>query len=486
MVRPGCSTALALGLVLLSTIAGAADPAPSSTPSPHHPRLDPGPAPAWSPGQEFLLGGIQVNEPNHDRWIGALDDVGMNTVAVTVYAKQGNWNEAHLWWEAEEPSVLAEIRAAKAAGLRVVLILRVALDHKFPANEFLWHGMILPRGNEAITDWFEQYGDFAVQWAEVAQREGVDLFGIGSEMNALNDTRRVRRWSAMRNFWGYYLYERRFRHRTRRFADELQSKHLWVRGYPNYPDVEGYLDARFAKTKAWAKETHLRKQRRRLRRLNERADVLLQGWHGLIDRVRLAYDGPLTYAANFDSYHEVGFWDRLDVIGINAYFSLRGGVGKGQIEPADAERFRRRWARIFGRIDGFRRQAGIEDKPVVFTEAGYTFRRHSTVEPWAHGGFSVVGWGTRRRNLVIWSEEPVDYRERALALESLAALRAEQSLPLTGILYWKLSTLKQHEAIEPFVMHVGPDSSDPLQRSLLRFLEADPARYNPVEAGGFR
>ena len=55
----------------------------------------------------FLVGGIQVHERDHERWTATLREVGLNTVAVTVYAKQGVWDRAHLWWENEEPAVVA-------------------------------------------------------------------------------------------------------------------------------------------------------------------------------------------------------------------------------------------------------------------------------------------------------------------------------------------------------------------------------------------
>ena len=76
----------------------------------------------------FFLGGIQVNEPEHETWVRTLDEVGMNTVAVTVYARQGDWDSANLWFDDEAPWVINEIRVAKAHGLKVVLVLRVALD----------------------------------------------------------------------------------------------------------------------------------------------------------------------------------------------------------------------------------------------------------------------------------------------------------------------------------------------------------------------
>ncbi|MGB6001731.1 MAG: hypothetical protein WBI00_14725, partial [Thermoanaerobaculia bacterium] len=76
----------------------------------------------------FFLGGIQVDEPDHEAWVRTLDEVGMNTVAVTVYARQGDWDTANLWFDDEAPWVVNEIRVAKSHGLKVVLVLRVALD----------------------------------------------------------------------------------------------------------------------------------------------------------------------------------------------------------------------------------------------------------------------------------------------------------------------------------------------------------------------
>ena len=66
--------------------------------------------------QTLMLGGIQVNEPDYGKWTQALQNAGMNTVSVTVYAKQGDWDSDNLWYEEAEPAVLSEIRAAKQAG----------------------------------------------------------------------------------------------------------------------------------------------------------------------------------------------------------------------------------------------------------------------------------------------------------------------------------------------------------------------------------
>lgn len=424
----------------------------------------------------FLLGGIQVNEPDSERWVETLDRVGMNTVAVTVYAHQGDWSRDELWWNEDEPAVLDEIRAAKRRGLRVALILRVAVDHAVPANRFVWHGMIMPDSPPRIRSWFARYRSFNEKWAEIAEREGVDLFGIGSEMNALSATGTIDRWGLLRDYYAVIFYERRLRARTRRFADELERRHLWTRGYGDYPDVESFLADRFAHKKAWARRVYFKGQPGARRRVRERRALVLAEWRVLIDAVRARYGGALTYAANFDSYRAVAFWDRLDVIGINAYFSLRGSLER----PSDVESYERRWSSIFRDIEAMRSERGL-DRPVVFTELGYTFRRHSTVEPWAHDSYSVVGWGTKQRGLVVWSEQPIDYGERQRALEGLRRVREREALPLSGILWWKLSTFSEHEAIEPFVLHVGEDSADPLQPTLLRFLD-DPARDRGADA----
>ena len=177
------------------------------------------PNPAWLPAlmllatttaaaDPFLLGGIQVDEPDHVAWTDGLLRARMNTVSVTVYAHQGDWDGDNLWFNEEEPAVLDEIRAARAAGLEVVLILRVALDHAFPRNEFLWHGMILPSSDERIDSWFERYRRFVVRWAAVAEAEGVGVLGIGSEMNALDATLPITRAGNMKNHYVFYWYHR--------------------------------------------------------------------------------------------------------------------------------------------------------------------------------------------------------------------------------------------------------------------------------------
>ena len=136
----------------------------------------------------FLLGGIQVSEPDNEKWVKTLKDAGMNTLPVTVYAKHGDWNTDHLWYDDSDKYLISEIRIAKKMGLNVILILRVALDHAYSENDFLWHGMIMPKSDKELKSWFNKYSTSVTKWARIAEQEGVDILGIGSEMNSLSAT----------------------------------------------------------------------------------------------------------------------------------------------------------------------------------------------------------------------------------------------------------------------------------------------------------
>ena len=123
-------------------------------------------------GRPFLLGGIQVHEADNEAWFDALEAQSMNTVHVTEYARQGDWDTDDLMSEEVAPRVLAEIRGAKRRGLAVVYICRVHLDSDARRNEFLWHGMIAPETEGLTASWFEKYSRFVTSRAQMAEREG--------------------------------------------------------------------------------------------------------------------------------------------------------------------------------------------------------------------------------------------------------------------------------------------------------------------------
>lgn len=88
----------------------------------------------------------------------------------------------------------------------------------------------------------------------------------------------------------------------------------------------------------------------------------------LIRSVRKVFKGQITYAANWDEYNRFPFWDRLDVIGIDAYFPLGS-------EKEASKRWKDHWRQIEALSDSL-------NKKVLFTELGYRSTENPFAEPW--------------------------------------------------------------------------------------------------------
>lgn len=135
-------------------------------------------------------------------------------------------------------------------------------------------------------------------------------------------------------------------------------------------------------------------------------------WRALIERVRRVYPGLLTYAA--DGNHEarhVGFWDALDVIGIDVYFDIGDGVWPGGVDLLWGWQPHLAWMRAL---------AAKHDRPVVFTEAGYPSIVGATRRPWK------------------WPEgtEGVDAATQARAYEALMQVCTHEAW-CRGVFWWK-------------------------------------------------
>ncbi len=93
----------------------------------------------------------------------------------------------------------------------------------------------------------------------------------------------------------------------------------------------------------------------------------------IVSDVRRSYHGLLTYAANWDDVFDTVILGDLDVIGLNAFFPLDGHPG------ADVDALRRGGQEIAEHV---RSLAETWQKPVIFTEMGYTTRKDAAIEPW--------------------------------------------------------------------------------------------------------
>ncbi|MEM0999259.1 MAG: hypothetical protein AAGN35_19540 [Bacteroidota bacterium] len=431
---------------------------------------DPIAAPLVADTSRFLLGGVQMNEPDQDVWIRSLIESGMNTVEVTTYAHQGRWSDNNLWFPRviDEQGLIEEVRVAKAYGMRVVLILRLQLNHGFEENDFLWHGLIFPKSEFLLHLWFQEYRRYMKQWATFAQENGVDVLVLGSEMNALFATRFVDQLPQLHEYYLNPKKRNRYKEKVIRHGTDLSADQFPVETQKHFTTLPGYLDREIDAQRAWAATCAFSDSTDSVLEVNKRRATLNYYWERLIDEARYYYKGKLTIAANFDNYHEVKFWHKLDYIGINAYFPLRK-LRDGKPSP---EKFRRKWERILDDIEKFREEMEITDVPVLFTELGYTEYTGSTLTPWQGSGFSLLE-ELERDSLIIWKKQPQDFSERTMAVQALREAVKQKKFPLAGILYWKLTTDPEKLQYDPFAIHIGKQSTDRIQDELGRFLISD-------------
>lgn len=435
-------------------------------------------APAKLDSSPFYLGGIHVKVYQMDNWLNTLKDIGMNTVEVTVYGKQWHWDTDSLTFDEDKDieGQLDEIRAAKKKGLKVVVVLRVQLQHWIEKNRFLWHGMILPKNDSLLLSWFEKYTAYNLKWAKICEKEGVDVMAIGSEMNALASTMPI---TSMPWLYGYYNSWIRMPFNEKRilkYKKELQDKELWVQGYNLSKNGENwlddYVDDRIEAYRQWGKQITFAesKQKHRLKAMNQRRKLVKESWVNLIEKVREIYTGKLTYAANYDNYQEVDFWQHLDFIGINAYFPLRKPTDKLPPKPELLANFEENWRNVFKEINTFKKKHHLSGIPLLFTELGYTRYLNSTVESWSGQGFTLLGWGFNEK-LVVWEDQQICGEERYCAVEALRRVNEYYPTDLQGILYWKLTDHPYYLKEESFALHIDNPSTDSLQDALVKFLE---------------
>jgi hypothetical protein len=146
-------------------------------------------------------------------------------------------------------------------------------------------------------------------------------------------------------------------------------------------------------------------------------------WRGIIAAVRrIAGDKPVTYAANWDTYERVKFWDALDAICVHGYFPL----SRDEAFPEDAalEAAARDWV---AKLEAYGR---TRQRSVVIGELGYDISHYAALRPWESGRMPRRGFGVNGRA----QQDAERLQARCLA----ASLRAiGRSDVVVGAFLWK-------------------------------------------------
>ncbi len=96
-------------------------------------------------------------------------------------------------------------------------------------------------------------------------------------------------------------------------------------------------------------------------------------WKNLIKEIKAIYKGKLTYAANWDEYKRVPFWDELDYIGVDAYFPI------SETKTPTLEESKKAWLPWKNELIQI---SEANEKKILFTEFGYRSVDFSGKEPW--------------------------------------------------------------------------------------------------------
>jgi len=119
-------------------------------------------------------------------------------------------------------------------------------------------------------------------------------------------------------------------------------------------------------------------------------------WVEIIDAVHAVYSGKITYAATYDTVMKVGFWDKVDYIGVDAYIpsSTVNDPTVDQIVDAWVKPHFNPWIRdtlYEGKsvVEYYKALSEQYGKQVIFTEVGYKSMDGANRDPGVFGGSGV-------------------------------------------------------------------------------------------------
>jgi hypothetical protein len=116
----------------------------------------------------------------------------------------------------------------------------------------------------------------------------------------------------------------------------------------------------------------------------------------LCEKVRGRYTGSLTYAANHGNEHNVEWWDAVDVIGIDAYYTLAPDV-PASATPTVAQA-KASWQTIVGGLAALANKTG---KKIAFDEVGYCSAPGNHLSPAGDGCQGTAGVSLPEQSVLV-------------------------------------------------------------------------------------
>ncbi|MDD4991163.1 MAG: hypothetical protein PHR83_02915 [Paludibacter sp.] len=242
-------------------------------------------------GESFRkINGVSFVSPKYKTEITGIDSiyrVNANWVAICPFAfiyKNSSiveYNSSKNWWGDTEIGLRMLINRSKKQGLHVFL-----KPHCWLMND-VWAGSFNLSGNTRI-EWEQNYCNYLLFLAQIAQSEHVELLGIGTELQ-----------------------------------------------------VYTQLHGRF--------------------------------FEELISKIRNVYKGKLTYSANFEEFNHISFWNKLDYIGIDAYFPLSAK------KTPSVEELQKAWKLPLLKMKQLSLKYG---RKILFTEYGYRSIDYAAFKQW--------------------------------------------------------------------------------------------------------
>jgi hypothetical protein len=131
-----------------------------------------------------------------EKEIAELKKCNVNWISQTPFAFQRdpysstiktNFTSDRVWWGESDEGIATTTQLARKAGIRTILKPHIWVGKS-------WPGAISMKSDTAWQRWFRLYSDFILHYAEIAEKNKIDILCIGTELHL---TLREKEWRAI-------------------------------------------------------------------------------------------------------------------------------------------------------------------------------------------------------------------------------------------------------------------------------------------------